>query len=336
MTASVARAYIQKQMWKIEPISKYYYIGPLFRRERPQKGRLRQFHQFGVESIGSANPEQDAEVISIAYNIYKMFGIEDISIKINSLGSGNIREIYSNDLKESLSNFKDSFSDSELKRLEQNPLRILDSKNEKIIKIINENAPNIFDYITPTDKKHFESVLNILDTMGIPYVHDNYLVRGLDYYNQTVFEVISNKLGGQDALCGGGRYDKLISQLGGEDIPAVGFAAGMERLIIAMNLENNESTTTDIYIINNEISLNGVSMLLADNIRKNLGVAVYVDTLRRSLKSQLRHSNKMKSKFSIILDAKTLDENTVCIKNMEKNSQDIIDFNNVVSYFESE
>ena len=336
MTASVARAYIQKQMWKIEPISKYYYIGPLFRRERPQKGRLRQFHQFGVESIGSENPEQDAEVISIAYNIYKMFGIEDISIKINSLGSGNIREIYSNDLKESLSNFKDSFSDSELKRLEQNPLRILDSKNEKIIKIINENAPNIFDYISPTDKKHFESVLNILDTMGIPYVHDNYLVRGLDYYNQTVFEVISNKLGGQDALCGGGRYDKLISQLGGEDIPAVGFAAGMERLIIAMNLENNESTSTDIYIINNEINLNGVSMLLADNIRKNLGVAVYVDTLRRSLKSQLRHSNKMKSKFSIILDAKTLDENTVCIKNMEKNSQDIIDFNNVVSYFESE
>ena len=172
-----------------------------------------------------------------------------------------------------------------------------------------------------TDKKHFESVLNILDTMGIPYVHDNYLVRGLDYYNQTVFEVISNKLGGQDALCGGGRYNKLISQLGGDDIPAVGFAAGMERLIIAMNLENNESTTTDIYIINNEISLNGVSMLLADNIRKNLGVAVYVDTLRRSLKSQLRHSNKMESKFSIILDTKTIDENTVCIKNMEKNSQ---------------
>ena len=136
--------------------------------------------------------------------------------------------------------------------------------------------------------------------------------------------------------CGGGRYDKLISQLGGEDIPAVGFAAGMERLIIAMNLENNESTTTDIYIINNEISLNGVSMLLADNIRKNLGVAVYVDTLRRSLKSQLRHSNKMKSKFSIILDTKTLDKNTVCIKNMEKNSQDIIDFNNIISYFESE
>ena len=335
MTASVARAYIQKQLWKIEPISKFFYIGPLFRRERPQKGRLRQFHQFGIEAIGSENPEQDAEVISIAYNIYKMFGVEDLSIKINSIGSGNIRDKFSKDLKSSLNKFKASFSESELNRLEKNPLRILDSKNSEIKKIVKENAPNIFDYISKEDKIHFKSVLSILDDMSIPYIHDNLLVRGLDYYNKTVFEVISSKLGGQDALCGGGRYDQLIAQLGGSNIPAIGFAAGIERLIIAMNLSDKQPITSDIYIINTESTLISESMIIADNIRKNLGVAVYVDTLRRSLKSQLRHSNKMESKFSIILDSKTVNKNTVSIKNMEKNIQEEINIDNIISYFES-
>ena len=335
MTASVVRAYVQKQIWKIEPISKFYYIGPLFRRERPQKGRLRQFHQFGVEAIGSQNPEQDAEVISIAYNIYKMFGVEDLSIKVNSLGSDNIREKFAKDLKKSILKFKSVLSESELNRLEKNPLRILDTKNNEIKKIIRDNAPNISDYISNEDKNHFKSVLKILDDMGIPYTHDDFLVRGLDYYNKTVFEVISNKLGGQDALCGGGRYDKLISQLGGSDIPAMGFAAGVERLMIAMNLEHNQTTNTDIYIVNTESSLISQSMIIADDIRKNLGVAVYVDTLRRSLKSQLRHANKMNSKFSIILDSKTSNENTVSIKSMEENTQEEIDINNIISYFES-
>ena len=335
MTASVVRAYVQKQIWKIEPISKFYYIGPLFRRERPQKGRLRQFHQFGIEAIGSQNPEQDAEVISIAYNIYKMFGVEDLSIKVNSLGSDNIREKFAKDLKNSILKFKSVLSESELNRLEKNPLRILDTKNNEIKKIIRDNAPNISDYISTEDKNHFKSVLEILDDMGIPYTHDDFLVRGLDYYNKTVFEVISNKLGGQDALCGGGRYDKLISQLGGSDIPAMGFAAGVERLMIAMNLEHNQTTNTDIYIVNTESSLISQSMIIADDIRKNLGVAVYVDTLRRSLKSQLRHANKMNSKFSIILDSNTSNENTVSIKSMEENTQEEIDINNIISYFES-
>ena len=335
MTASVVRTYVQKQIWKIEPISKFYYIGPLFRRERPQKGRLRQFHQFGVEAIGSQNPEQDAEIISIAYNIYKMFGVEDLSIKVNSLGSDNIREKFSKDLKDSVLKFKSVLSESELNRLEKNPLRVLDTKNNEIKKIIKDNAPNIFDYISPEDKNHFKSVLEILNDMGIPYKQDDFLVRGLDYYNKTVFEVISNKLGGQDALCGGGRYDKLISQLGGSDVPAMGFAAGMERLMIAMNLEHNQTTNTDIYIVNTESSLISQSMIIADNIRKNLGVAVYVDTLRRSLKSQLRHANKMNSKFSIILDSNTSNENTVSIKSMEENTQEEIDINNIISYFES-
>jgi len=336
MTASVVRAYIQKQLWKIEPISKFYYIGPSFRRERPQKGRLRQFHQFGVEAIGSYNPEQDAEIISIAYNIYQMFGVNQLSIKINTLGSDNIRNKYIEELKKILSKFKSIFNESEYNRLQKNPLRILDSKNTDIQELIDKHAPNIFDYISSDDKQHFKKVLEILDAMEIPYTHDSNLVRGIDYYNRTVFEVISETLGGQDALCGGGRYDNLITQLGGSDIPAMGFAAGMERLMLAMNLENNQNTQTDIYIINIEEDLINHSMRLADNIRKNLGVAVYIDSLRRSLKSQLRHANKMNATYAIIMDSNTVKDETVIIKNMEQNQQKLVKVDNVISYFESE
>jgi len=336
MTASVVRAYIQKQLWKIEPISKFYYIGPSFRRERPQKGRLRQFHQFGIEAIGSPNPEQDAEIISMAYNIYKMFGIDNLAIKINSLGSGNIRKKYGIDLRDSLMTFKNEFNESELIRLEKNPLRILDSKNKKTQKIVNENAPNIFDYISDEDNQNFNDVTNILDQLKIAYTHDQKLVRGLDYYTKTVFEVTSSDLGAQDALCGGGRYNNLVKELGGENTPAIGFAAGIERLLLAMNLENNRTINTDIYIINLEDQYTAKAMQVADLLRKELGVAVYIDSLRRSMKSQMRHANKMNAKFTIILDSENLKEDKVFIKNMDENIQESILINNIVSYFEFE
>ena len=336
MTASVVRSYIQKQLWKIEPISKFYYIGPSFRRERPQKGRLRQFHQFGIEAIGSPNPEQDAEVISMAYNIYKMFGIDNLNIKINSLGSGNIRKKYGDDLKDSLMTFKNQFNESELIRLEKNPLRILDSKNKNTQKIVNENAPSIFEYISNEDNQHFNEVTNILDQLNIKYTHEQKLVRGLDYYTKTVFEITSSNLGAQDALCGGGRYNNLVQELGGKNTPAIGFAAGTERLLLAMNLENNRTINTDIYIINTEKQYTAKAMQLADLLRKELGVAVYIDSLRRSMKSQMRHANKMNAKFAIILDSVNLKEDKVFIKNMNENKQESILINNIVSYFESE
>ena len=336
MTASVVRSYIQKQLWKTEPISKFYYIGPSFRRERPQKGRLRQFHQFGIEAIGSPNPEQDAEVISMAYNIYKMFGIDNLEIKINSLGSGNIRKKYGIDLRDSLMTFKNEFNESELIRLEKNPLRILDSKNKKTQKIVNENAPNIFDYISDEDNQHFNDVTNILDQLKITYTHDQKLVRGLDYYTKTVFEVTSSNLGAQDALCGGGRYNNLVKELGGENIPAIGFAAGVERLLLAMNLEDNRTIDTDVYIVNIEKQYTAKAMQIADLLRKELGVAVYIDSLRRSIKSQMRHANKMNAKFTIILDLENLKKDKVLIKNMNENKQESILINNIVSYFESE
>ena len=265
-----------------------------------------------------------------------MFGIDNLTIKINSLGSGNIKQKYGDDLKATLMNFENEFRESEKIRLKNNPLRILDSKNTIIQEIINKNAPNIFDYISEEDHQHFKEVISILEYLNIPYIHDQKLVRGLDYYTKTVFEVTSDNLGAQDALCGGGRYDNLVQQLGGNNIPAIGFAAGMERLILAMDLEENENINTDIYIINTENSYIKEVMQLGDQIRKELGVAVYIDSLRRSMKSQMRHANKINAKFSIIFDSKNLNENEVFIKNMNKNTQKSILINNVISYFESE
>ena len=337
MTASVVRTYIQNQLWKQEPISKFFYIGPLFRRERPQKGRLRQFHQFGVEALGSKYPEQDAEVIAMAYNIYNMFGLDKLSVKINSLGQSDIKSKYGKALQKSMIDFKDVFSEQEWIRLNNNPLRILDTKNNNLKKIINENAPNIFDFISTDDKKHFNKVASILDSMNIPYEHDVKLVRGLDYYSRTVFELTSSELGAQDALCGGGRYDNLVSDLGGANIPAIGFAAGIERLILAMKLSNNDSINTDIYIINNEEIYIEYVMTLADKMRKELGVAVYTDTLRRSIKSQMRHANKMNAKYSIIIN-KELFKNSkkLLIKNMTDNNQEEISEEKIIDFFQSE
>ena len=337
MTASVVRTYIQNQLWKQEPISKFFYIGPLFRRERPQKGRLRQFHQFGVEALGSKYPEQDAEVIAMAYNIYNMFGLDNLSVKINSLGQSDIKSKYGKALQKSMMDFKDVFSEQEWIRLNNNPLRILDTKNNNLKKVINENAPNIFDFISTDDKKHFNKVTSILDSMNIPYEHDVKLVRGLDYYSRTVFELTSSELGAQDALCGGGRYDNLVSDLGGANIPAIGFAAGIERLILAMKLSNNDSINTDIYIISNEEIYIEYVMTLADKMRKELGVAVYTDTLRRSIKSQMRHANKMNAKYSIIIN-KELFKNSkkLLIKNMTDNNQEEISEEKIIDFFQSE
>ena len=265
-----------------------------------------------------------------------MFGLENLSIKINTLGNKNVKKKYGAELKNALLKFKSDFNESEYNRLQTNPLRILDSKNKNIQNIITQYAPSIFNYISDEDQKHFNNVTHMLDSIEVPYIHDHKLVRGLDYYNRTVFEVISDNLGAQDALCGGGRYDNLVAELGGSAIPAMGFAAGMERLILAMNLENNENINTDIYIINVESIYIPKAMQLADLLRKELGVAVYVDSLRRSIKSQMRHANKMNAKFSVIFDVENLKQEKIFIKNMNENKQDTILIDNIISYFESE
>ena len=208
LTAPVVRAYIQHQMGTLRPLNRLYYIDSLFRRERPQKGRQREFHQFGIEAIGSPHPEQDAEVITMAYKIYETFGIQGLSVRINSIGSADIREPYLATLRNTLNVVKSNLCNTCQQRIDKNALRLFDCKNPTCQDILDKNAPFIFDHITNDDRAHFERVTAILDEMGIPYNHDRKLVRGLDYYTHTTFEITSSNLGAQDALCGGGRYDK--------------------------------------------------------------------------------------------------------------------------------
>ena len=332
VTASVVRAYIQHNLGKKYPINKLYYIDTLFRRERPQKGRYRQFNQFGVEAIGSEHPEQDAEIIALAYNFYKSLNIENLTLKINSIGSTDVRNQYKIALKEYLMPYKNKLSALSQKRLETNPLRILDTKIDFEIDIIN-NAPHIIDFLNKEDKEHFSKVLSLLDSLSIKYYIDHKLVRGLDYYCRTVFEIQSTKLGSQDALCGGGRYDYLIEELGGQPTPAIGFAAGIERLILSLNQEKlSIFKRPNIYIINTEEKNLELSIKITESLRNN-NLIVINDTLRRSLKSQMKDANRLNVLYTIIIGEDEIKSNKATIKNMDKGTQDKVSFDKINSYF---
>ena len=332
VTASVVRAYIQHNLGKKYPINKLYYIDTLFRRERPQKGRYRQFNQFGVEAIGSEHPEQDAEIIALAYNFYKSLNIENLTLKINSIGSTDVRNQYKIALKKYLMPYKNKLSALSQKRLETNPLRILDTKIDFEIEIIN-NAPHIIDFLNKEDKEHFSKVLSLLDSLSIKYDIDHKLVRGLDYYCRTVFEIQSTKLGSQDALCGGGRYDYLIEELGGKPTPAIGFAAGIERLILSLNQEKlSIFKRPNIYIINTEEKNLELSIKITESLRNN-NLIVINDTLRRSLKSQMKDANRLNVLYTIIIGEDEIQSNKATIKNMDKGTQDKVSFDKINSYF---
>ena len=241
MTASVVRSFIQHSLGSQSSLQRLYYMGPSFRRERPQKGRQRQFHQFGVEAIGSKNPEQDTEVIALGWDILSKTGINNLELRLSSIGSEDCRNRYRNALVKFLKPYTLQLSKVSQQRLKNNPLRILDTKNKDEIDII-KSAPIIEEFYTKEDRNHFAQVKDYLKSIDIPFSLDPLLVRGLDYYTQTTFEIISNDIGAQDALLGGGRYDGLIESLGGKDTPAVGFAAGMERILLAIDgLEEKEN-----------------------------------------------------------------------------------------------
>ena len=332
VTASVARAYIQHNLGKKFAINKLYYIDNLFRRERPQKGRYRQFKQFGVEVIGSKYPEQDAEVISSAYTFYQSLGIKNLKLKINSIGSENARKKYKQELYKFLLPYKNELSKISQNRLNTNPLRILDTKIDFEIEIL-KNAPHIIDFISNEDKQHFNAVLEILDKLKIQYIIDYKLVRGLDYYCKTVFEIQCDSLGSQDALCGGGRYDYLIEELGGKAAPAIGFAAGIERLILSINNEKlKKIKCPDIYMICLGDEAIKTSFNLACELRKN-DFIVIMETLRRSLKSQMKEANKLDSQFTIIIGQDEIENQKAIIKNMETGNQAKVPFNKINSYF---
>ena len=332
LTASVIRSYIQNKLGNTSLLERVYYIDSSFRRERPQKGRQRQFTQYGVEAIGSDNPEQDAEIILIALRIYQMLGIKDLDVNINSIGSQSSRLDYTRALVDYLKPYEKELSDISQQRINTNPLRILDSKSEKDIKIL-EHAPLISDFLTKKDAKNFEEILNILSKLNIAFTVNSKLVRGLDYYNGMTFEIISDKIGAQSALCGGGRYDMLVEFLGGKSTPAVGFAAGLERLILLLKEQEEISHDIDIYIVSINNEAIGESLKIADRLRSSLGIKVVTDTLRRSMKSQLREANKYNSKFVILIGVDELKKGEVTIKNMEDSSQINASIDDIENYF---
>ena len=332
LTAPVVRAYIQHELGKSNPINKLYYLDSLFRRERPQKGRQRQFHQFGVEVFGSKFPEQDAEVIMMAFTFLQSLGLNDINLEINTIGSQSNRSKYTKALQEILNKYRNILSDLDQQRLENNPLRLFDSKDPKCIELMNDKAPTIYDYISKEDKEHFFAACQILDELEIPYSHNEKLVRGLDYYTHTTFEIKSSLLGSQDALCGGGRYDGLVEQLGGPSTPAVGFAAGIERIIMALGDEANEESL-DVFIVTLGSSAIKLGMKLANELRNKCNLSVFTETLQRSMRSQMREANRLNSKYCIIIGENELNNLTFPIKNMSDGTQSEIHIDNIAKYF---
>ena len=334
LTAPVVRSYIQHNLGGQSPLQRLYYIGPSFRRERPQKGRQRQFHQFGVEAIGSANPEQDAEVISLGWDILKSFGIKSLELKLSSIGSKSCRENFKSELVKYLNPFIPKLSEVSQRRLEKNPLRILDTKNKDEIEIV-KSAPKIEQFYTKDDQNYFSSVQKFLNDLEIPFNIDPLLVRGLDYYTQTTFEICSENLGAQDALLGGGRYNGLVGSLGGKDAPAVGFAAGMERVIIAAkNRKKISPKIPTIYAICTNDEAMGILQNSAKQLR-NIGYKVICETLRRSMRSQMRDANKSNADYVMIIGDDEFNSRTIQLKDLKNGEQEKVDLEKIISYFKS-
>ena len=333
LTAPTMRAYIQHNMERDGAMTKIYYMDTLFRQERPQAGRLRQFSQFGAEAIGSPNPEQDAEVISLLCNLLDKLNVEKYEVVINSIGSASSKESYRTALVNYLTPFKNDLSNTSKERLVKNPLRILDTKDEKEISILHD-APDIMDFLNSEDLKHFEALKKFLSQLGVDYKRDKRLVRGLDYYTKTTFEILNNSLGAQNALCGGGRYDKLIERLGGKSTPAVGFAVGIERILLAMSQQNEQKNNKpSIYIVCASNDSRDSVINLTDEFRKS-GLSTNFDTLRRSVKAQLREANRLSSTHAIFLGDEELSEGLVKIKDLDSGEQVSIAMKDILSYFQ--
>ena len=336
LTASVVRSFIQHNLGGQSPIQRLFYMGPLFRRERPQKGRQRQFHQFGVEAFGSANPEQDAEIIAIAWHILSQCGlIENTVLNLNSIGSGECRNAYRNALKDYISPHLGQLSETSQKRFINNPLRILDTKSERELDLL-KDAPKISNYYTEDDDTHLESLKNFLEAMNIPFTINHRLVRGLDYYTKTVFEFNSSQLGAQDAMLGGGRYDGLVEVLGGRPTPGIGFAAGMERFLIAMDDQDrgNNDPIVDIYFVCLDEKGLPLTLQLSNELRNN-GFKVIFDPLRRSMKSQLRDANRSGARFALILGETEMNDNAIGFKDLKQGTQKTIAQSEVTKFFDN-
>jgi histidyl-tRNA synthetase len=320
-TAGAARAYVEHNVHNSEPVTRWYYVGPMFRAERPQRGRYRQFSQVGAEVFGDAGPACDAEMIDALVGFLRDIGIAQPDVFVNSIGSGETRAKYKEALTAFLEPKKASLTADSQRRLGTNPLRILDSKapNDQAAC---EGAPTILDFLSDADKAHWDALRRHLDALGTPYQVDTKLVRGLDYYTRTLFEIKGayDKLGAGSTLVGGGRYDVMVKELGGPDVPAIGFAAGLERLLIASEIEVPTSVVDVLVAPIGEVALDA-ALVLGRDVRRT-GVRCEVDTRKASMKAQLRRANALGARVALILGDREINEGIVEVKDLAAQVQE--------------
>jgi len=328
-TASMARAYLEHQIYSFDPVAKLYCIGPMFRYERPQKGRYRQFYQIDAEVFGVGNPMVDAEVILMLIHFLKRVGLEKLELQINSLGCRDCRPLYRGELKKFLTEKSFQLCEDCQRRLHTNPLRIFDCKVETCKEAI-ADAPQVINFICNECQGHFNQVKGYLEAAGLGYVLNPRMVRGLDYYTRTAFEVVSYQLGSQNAVTGGGRYDNLFQEIGGLDIPGIGFAIGMERLVSLLPKDKafvryphlfiaamGEETIKEAYRIINQLHLQGIR--------------VELDYEGKSLKSQMRRADKLKAQYVLILGREELKRGKAILRNMESKLQEEIPISDILN-----
>ncbi len=332
-TAGTVRSFVENGMFGGVLPAKMYYLTPCFRYERPQAGRLREFHQFGVEIFGAPSAQTDAEAIAIADTLLKRLGLQ-VKLYINSIGCPTCRAKYNQALKDFFAPHLEGLCYDCKARFEKNPLRLLDCKEEGC-KGVNKDAPSILDYLCEDCHTHFEQVKECLRLAGIEYVIDSRIVRGLDYYTRTVFEFVSSAIGAQGTVCAGGRYDGLIAQLGGGNVPAVGFAAGLERLLIVMEQSGVEIPQMDsptVYLAGMDEACRQKAFSLAISLRKS-GVAAEIDHLDRSIKAQFKYADKIGAKYVAVIGGNELAEGVVNVKDMTNGSSERVAFEGLVAYF---
>ena len=332
-TASVVRSYIENNLARQDPVTKLYYIGPMFRYERPQKGRLRQFHQAGCELIGTDSPEADIEMIAMLSDLIQKLGIQNFELQVNSLGcldDATCRPRYLKTITDFLASKKESLCSECQRKLDTNPLRILDCKNEGC-KALVVNAPIILDFLCSGCKPHHDQLVLGLNELGITYKINPRIVRGLDYYNRTAFEALSNDLGSQNAFAGGGRYNKLIASMGGPDKPAIGFAIGLERLVLLLK-DQMQAPKNLVYLVGLGASVRTKVRELARNLR-NANLNCEVDYEEKSIKAQMRRADKLGATTAIIIGENELAKGIAIVKNMKTQEQKEINLDQIVTYF---
>ncbi|MBR1694902.1 MAG: histidine--tRNA ligase, partial [Selenomonas sp.] len=336
-TASAVRAYLQNKLYGDSSLVKLFYIGSMFRYDRPQAGRMREFHQFGVEALGESNPAVDAEIIMLAMDLLGSLGLKDLKLSLNSVGCPKCRPVYRKVLQDFFRDKLEDLCDDCKDRFERSPLRILDCKADAD-KPYMADAPKITDCLCEECQDHFHKVQHFLTEAGVEFELDARLVRGLDYYTKTAFEIKYPPLGAQSAVAGGGRYDGLIEEIGGNPTPAVGFATGLERVLLALEKQNllpEMDTQTDAFVVALGEEAQGAAFKLLTKLRQ-AGLKAGMDYAGRSMKAQMKQANKANARFALIIGEDEVKEACVQLKDMEKSEQQKVSFDNIVEKLSAE